>query len=94
MPRIGIRELRARTSAVLREVREERATYIVTYRGRPVGVLHAIDEAEADTRLADMAEPATTKDAFVRLDDLAKEIEAARRDARTAEQLVSEGRRW
>jgi len=38
MPLIGIRELRERTSEVIRRVREERAEYAVTYRGHPVAL--------------------------------------------------------
>lgn len=39
MAEIGVRELKARASAILRRVRDQRARYIVTYRGRPVGLL-------------------------------------------------------
>jgi len=39
MKEIGIRELKARASEIVRKVAEERASYTVTRRGRPVGVL-------------------------------------------------------
>ena len=39
MPLIGVRELRERTSEVLRRVREEKAEYVVTYQGRPIAML-------------------------------------------------------
>jgi prevent-host-death family protein len=39
MPLIGIRELREKTSEVIRRVREERAEYIITHQGRPVAIL-------------------------------------------------------
>ena len=45
MPEIGVRELKARASEIVRDVRERRARYTVTHRGRPVGVLLPIDEA-------------------------------------------------
>lgn len=45
MTEIGIRELKARASEILRHVRDERATYTVTYRGRPVGVLLPVADA-------------------------------------------------
>ena len=49
MPEIGLRELKTRASEILRDVRERRARYVITYRGRPVGMLTPIEEA-APTR--------------------------------------------
>ena len=43
MPTIGVRELREQTSKVLRQIREQRAEYIVTYQGRPVALLLPVD---------------------------------------------------
>ncbi|OGO41011.1 MAG: hypothetical protein A2Z04_06090 [Chloroflexi bacterium RBG_16_57_9] len=43
MPMIGVRELRERTADVLRQVRELRTEYIITYQGRPVALLLPID---------------------------------------------------
>ncbi len=43
MPLIGVRELRKRTSEVLRQVREEGAEYVVTYQGRPIAMLLPVD---------------------------------------------------
>lgn len=45
MPQIGVRELKARTSEILRQVRDRRARYTVTNRGRPVGVLLPVGDA-------------------------------------------------
>jgi prevent-host-death family protein len=45
MPEIGVRELKTHASEIIRAVREERARYLVTYRGRPVGVLLPLEEA-------------------------------------------------
>jgi len=36
VPRVGIRELKNRTSEIVRAVRERGAQYIVTYQGHPV----------------------------------------------------------
>ena len=58
MPEIGMRELKARASEIVRAVRDRRARYLITYRGRPVGVLMPLGETErrdvpaADTREA------------------------------------------
>ena len=43
MPTIGVRELREHTTQVLRQVRERRAEYVVTYQGRPIALLLPID---------------------------------------------------
>jgi prevent-host-death family protein len=47
MREVGIRELKTRASEILRDVRDQGAEYIVTYRGRPVGVLQPLAAAEA-----------------------------------------------
>jgi prevent-host-death family protein len=41
---IGIRELKARASEILRSVRERRTRYLITYHGRPSGILLPLDE--------------------------------------------------
>ena len=43
MPAIGVRELKTRASKIIRELRDRRARYVVTYRGRPVGLLLPLD---------------------------------------------------
>ena len=49
MPTVGVRELKARASEILREVREKRVRYVVTHHGKPVSLLLPIDDAlEAD----------------------------------------------
>ena len=44
MPDIGVRELKTRASEIVQHVRAARARYVVTYRGRPVGLLMPLDE--------------------------------------------------
>jgi prevent-host-death family protein len=65
MSEIGIRELKEHTSEVLRQVRENKASYDVTYRGevvaRIVPVERELTEEEEDRLWAEM-------------DELAKEI--------------------
>lgn len=43
MNEIGIRELKAKASELVRHVAEDHATYTITRRGRPVGVLAPTD---------------------------------------------------
>jgi prevent-host-death family protein len=47
MAEVGIRELKAKASKILDEVRERGARYVITRRGRPVGVLLPIEQAPA-----------------------------------------------
>ena len=49
MPEIGVRELKTRASQIIRDVRERRACYTITYRGRPVGLLTPLGEARPAT---------------------------------------------
>ena len=46
MREIGVRELKIRASEIVRNVRERRARYVITYHGRPVGVLAPLEGAE------------------------------------------------
>ena len=46
---VGVRELKTHAARILRHVREARASYILTHRGRAVGVILPID---ADTSAA------------------------------------------
>ena len=45
---IGVRELKNRTSQVLRVVREEMTEFIVTLRGEPVAVLRPLTREEVE----------------------------------------------
>jgi prevent-host-death family protein len=51
MPKVGVRELKNRTSEILRAVREEGVEYIITYQGRPAAVLLPVDEEEVRPRV-------------------------------------------
>lgn len=45
MPQASIRDLKAHLSRVLREVREKRARYLITYHGRPIAALVPLEES-------------------------------------------------
>jgi prevent-host-death family protein len=45
MSLIGVRELRQRTTEILRQVREKKAEYIITQQGRPVALLLPVNTA-------------------------------------------------
>lgn len=42
---IGIRELKSRASEVVRAVKEERARYVITQRGKPAALIIPLDAA-------------------------------------------------
>jgi prevent-host-death family protein len=42
---IGIRELKSRASALVRTVKEERARYVITQRGKPAALIIPLDSA-------------------------------------------------
>ncbi|MDO8793725.1 MAG: type II toxin-antitoxin system Phd/YefM family antitoxin [Vicinamibacterales bacterium] len=43
---VGVRELKTHAARILRHVREARASYVLTHRGRAVGVILPLDPAE------------------------------------------------
>ena len=90
MTEIGVRELKARASQILREVRDRRARYLITHRGRPVGLLMPLDEAWA-VPLALPGESAAT--AWEELTRLGEEIGRDWRSSLTSTELLSDMRR-
>jgi prevent-host-death family protein len=85
MPRVGIRELKARASEIVRRVHEERARYVITYRGRPVGVLMPLSEVpDAE---------AGTGEAWDELARLGEEIGRGWRSSLTSDEILAEIRR-
>ena len=90
MAEVGIRELKARASEIVREVRERRARYTITYRGRPVGVLLPLDEAAQPETLTGGVQG---DDVWHELDRLGEEIGQGWKSPLTSTQLLSEMRR-
>lgn len=46
MRTVGVGELKTRTSEIIRNVRENRISYTITFRGKPVGVLLPLEKNE------------------------------------------------
>ncbi len=90
MPDVGVRELKTRASEIVRDVRERRARYVITYRGQPVGLLMPLEEARP-TDLSPAGEPATA--AWEELTRLGEEIGRGWRSPLTSTELLSEMRR-
>ena len=94
MARIGVRELKNKATEIIRNVREERAEYVVTYHGRPVAVLIPVDEdwlEEETIRATQAAKP--SDDVWAELESLRQEIGQAWQSDKTAVELISEQRR-
>ena len=90
MAEVGIRELKARASEIIREVRERRARYTITYRGRPVGVLLPLDETAQPEALTGGVHG---DDVWDELDRLGEEIGQGWQSPLTSAELLSEMRR-
>ena len=65
MSEIGVRKLKTHASEIVRSVREERARYVITQRGKPVAMLLPLDEPPAQA--ASMEAAATVWDDLTRL---------------------------
>ena len=53
MREIGVRELKTKASEIMRSVRKRHARYIITYRGRPVGLLSPLEDQGASRATSD-----------------------------------------
>lgn len=81
---IGIRELKSRASEVVRAVKEERARYVITQRGKPAALiipLDSIPSKESDDEVWD------------RLMKLGEEISRGWQGERSAVEILSQMRR-
>jgi prevent-host-death family protein len=86
MKDIGIRELKAKASELVRHVAEEHCTYTITRRGRPVGVLAPSDFVGAQR-------PTDGDAAWERMQALWKRADKSRRPRKSALQELFKMRR-
>lgn len=63
---VGVRELKTHAARILHQVREARASYILTHRGRPVGVILPLDPTEEGSAIVDDAEAGAAWNTFIR----------------------------
>jgi len=84
MEKIGIRELKARVSEVVRVVKEQRARYIITQRGRPVALLLPLDA------LPSQPDP---KEVWAQLEQIRDEFGKGWQSDQSAVEILSEMRR-
>lgn len=90
MPDVGVRELKARASEIIREVREQRTRYVITYRGRPVGLLMPLCKARPDAWSLGDETDSTAWDDLTRLGE---EIGREWQSPQTSVELLSDMRR-
>ncbi len=90
MPDVGIRELKARASQIVRQVREERARYIITCRGRPVALLTPLEPGQP---LGIEATPEADASAWEELTQLGEEIGRGWQASVTSAELLLDMRR-
>jgi prevent-host-death family protein len=81
---IGIRELKTRASEVVRAVKEERARYIITQRGKPAALIIPLDVAPPDE---------SADEVWERLVKLGEEIGKGWQSEKSAVEILSEMRR-
>jgi prevent-host-death family protein len=86
--RIGVRELKNRASAIVREVREAQASYVVTVRGEPVAELRPLGVASLRESRQEAADQVMRE-----VEDLALRISRAWKTSKTGIAMVEEQRR-
>lgn len=88
MPEVGIRELKAKASQILDNVRERGARYVITRRGRPVGLLVPIERVVPP---ASGSPPST--EVWQELERLGEEMGRRWSSDESSQEIVSELRR-
>ena len=81
---IGIRELKSRASEVIRAVKEERARYVITQRGKPAAIIVPLDAAPTEK---------SADEVWERLLELGEEISKGWQSDKSAVEILSEMRR-
>ncbi len=88
MSEIGVRKLKTHASEIVRSVREERARYVITQRGRPVAVLIPLEEPSSPA--SPVVNAATV---WADLDRLGEEIGRSWQSPLTSVELLTDMRR-
>lgn len=63
---IGVRELKTHAAGIVRQVRDSRASYVVTHRGQAVGVILPVDDQDAGSEASESVDPAAAWETFMR----------------------------
>jgi prevent-host-death family protein len=81
---IGIRELKSRASEVVRAVKEERARYVITQRGKPAAIIVPLDTAPPEK---------SGDEVWERLIKIGEELSIGWQSEKSAVEILSEMRR-
>ena len=81
---IGIRELKSRASEVVRAVKEERARYVITQRGKPAAIIIPVDAAPPEK---------SADEVWERLMKIGEELSIGWQSEKSAVEILSEMRR-
>jgi len=84
MEEIGIRELKTRASEVVRAVKEERARYVITQRGKPAALIIPLDAAPPEK---------SADEVWERLMKIREELGKGWQSEKSAVEILSEMRR-
>lgn len=85
MTQVGVRDLKTHASKILEEVEKQRSRYVITKRGRPVGVLLPVEEAAA--------KEASSSSAWKELERLGEQISRNWTSEKTTLEILDEIRR-
>ncbi|PZC48260.1 MAG: Antitoxin component of toxin-antitoxin stability system, DNA-binding transcriptional repressor [Chloroflexi bacterium] len=85
MPEVGVRELKAHTSEILRRLRETKETVTVTYRGRAIARLVPVEDLES--------RKAEARAVLAEIEELAQELDGLWPPGVSAVEAVREQRR-
>lgn len=85
MEEIGIRELKAHASDVVRAVQEQRARYVVTQRGKPVAAIIPMD--------AVLPEKNNSAESWDRLMEIRARLGKGKKNKKNSIEILSEMRR-
>ena len=92
MALIGVRELREKTTEVLRRVRDEKAEYIITHRGRPAALLLPINADPVEEAMV-QAGKAGVANGWQTYANLAKELRASWPEEQSSQDVLNQIRR-
>ncbi len=62
---VGVRELKAHAAHILRQVRESRTSYLVTHRGRAIGVILPVDAEEGTAQTSESVDATRAWETFM-----------------------------
>lgn len=89
-PSVGVRELKTHAARIVREVRETRASYVLTHRGHAVGVILPLEAAGGRPGSATQDEADAAWAAF---ESAGRRLEQRYRRGVSGVQVLSDGRR-